>query len=598
MAEGRAGSAFLVVDDNADFAKLLEGFVQHFYPGARVKLASSGQEALEHLTMGRYDVVLLDYRLPDFDGLEVLAEIRKRLMDVAVVMVTGEGDESLAADIFRMGAYDYLPKGAIDSASLRRCLDRVVMRRVLETQISEKSEDLVSSSRELSARSRALDTAYEKLRYKKEELRLLSDSLEQTVQERTGELRATSAFLNEVLDSTTDHFIVATRSEGAIATFNRGAEVCFGVGAERMVGGQHFRILFSELESDSVLEEILSTSLEEGSTQRELTGRGSGGREFLAKVTFSRLQVEGEEPPGLVIVGTDVTHERELEAQVQAYIRQIEGANLDLRRNNEQILHATQLKSEFLANVSHELRTPLNAIIGYADLLDGGIYGELEDRQGAAVGGIAARARDLLSLINEILDLAKIEAGKVDLRIEVFELRDLISRVVETGRVLALEKGLEVTWNQQPAGLELRTDRQKLQQILLNLVNNAVKFTPSGNVHIETLLEGEEQLEIRVIDSGIGIPDADLARIFDEFLQVDGTSTRAYGGTGLGLAISQKYALSLGGELTVESSLGEGSVFSLLVPIALPGEPEAADRYVPVAITPAITEGKIPGLED
>jgi len=117
-------------------------------------------------------------------------------------------------------------------------------------------------------------------------------------------------------------------------------------------------------------------------------------------------------------------------------------------------------------------------------------------------------------------------------------------------------------------------------------------------VHIETLLEGEEQLEIRVIDSGIGIPDADLARIFDEFLQVDGTSTRAYGGTGLGLAISQKYALSLGGELTVESSLGEGSVFSLLVPIALPGEPEAADRYVPVALTPAITEGKIPGLED
>jgi len=253
-------------------------------------------------------------------------------------------------------------------------------------------------------------------------------------------------------------------------------------------------------------------------------------------------------------------------------------ANLDLRRKNEQILEATRLKSEFLANVSHELRTPLNAIIGYSDLLLGGIYGPVAGRQGSAIEGIATRARDLLALINDILDLAKIESGRMDLRVDHFPLREVCEEVLETARVLASDKPVEVAWTVRDAAeADCRTDRQKLSQILLNLLNNAVKFTKKGFVHLEARHGGEGELRIAVVDSGIGIPPADCEAIFDEFRQVDGTSTREFGGTGLGLAISRKFAHRLGGDLTVQSALGQGSTFLLSVPSRLPGGEELED---------------------
>ena len=574
------GVSFLLVDDNEAFLGLLSSFVRRHYPDCHLGLAATGEQALQQLISGDWDVVLLDYRLPDVDGLEVLAEIRKRQVDTAVVMVTGEGDERLAADIFRMGAHDYLVKSAIDPSGIRRCLDQVLMRRLLEAQIAEKSGELVRSSRELAERTRALDTAYEKLHEKKEQLRHLSDSLEQTVQRRTAELRKTTRFLNKVLDATVDHFVVAAGPDGTIRTLNRGAELAFGRVATKTVGELHFRELFDELADDAALAGLVAAIHAKGSLTMDLTGRASGGG-FAAEVSLSVLSLSSEEDDGLVILGWDVTHERELEDRNQAYVRQIEVANEDLRRKNEQILEATRLKSEFLANVSHELRTPLNAIIGYSDLLSGGIYGELEGKQASAILGIGTRAKDLLALINEILDLAKIEAGRMNLRLERFMLSEVISEVVETGRVLAVDKAVEVSWDQDGDDLELTTDPQKLQQILINLVSNAVKFTPVGTVRVETRVEGTD-LVVLVRDTGIGIPREELAKVFDEFRQVDGTSTREYGGTGLGLAISQKFAVCLGGDLFAESRLGEGSAFTLRIPTEL--GPSEQTRHIAVAL--------------
>ena len=560
--------AILLVDDNHTFVELVAEIVVGFYPMATIGRAGSGEEALDVLSRESWDIVLLDYRLPDFDGLEVLAEIRKRLLDVAVVMVTGEGDESLAVDLFRMGAYDYLVKSSINAESLERTLGQVLMRRFLEDQAAR--DDLAATSKELEDRSRALDTAYVKLRDKKEQLRLLSDSLETTVQEQTVELQSTTSFLNSVLDSATDHFIIACSPDGVILSFNRGAEALFLLNSSDVVGRRHFRTLFAEGAAPRSVDESLQGWADGLSPQMELHGvRGSGER-FAARVSFSRLEGTrvGELEPsgdGLVIVGSDVTHERALEAENREYIGQIEDANRHLRIKNEQILEATRLKNQFLANISHELRTPLNAIMGYSDLLYGGIYGALETKQSAAVQGIATRAGDLLALINDILDLARIEAGVAELRTESFTIAELIADVVETGRVLAIQKHLEVVWNDQGAGsLEVHTDRQKLQQILLNLVNNGVKFTSQGSVFIESRPVSEASIEIAVRDSGIGIPESELDTIFDEFRQVDGTSTREYGGSGLGLTISKKFAHLLGGDLSVESELGEGSTFRLV----------------------------------
>jgi len=596
-----AAPAFLIVDDNTGFVALTAGLISRSYPNARIGKAGTGEEALHHLTTATWDVLLLDYRLPDIDGVEVLAEVRNRSIDVAVIMVTGEGDQELAADLFRMGAYDYLVKGRIGSMTLRRSIDQVLTRRRLEKHIREQSDELGHTSLALEERARALDTAYAKLRDRKEQLRILSASLEQTVQQRTAELRETTRFLNKVLDSAMDHFIIATSRDGSILTFNRGAQALFGFSPDEVVGTLHFRDLFQEIaEDDDSLAELIAAILEEGSHTRTLTGLDSTGRPFIAKVTLSQmrgamvdeLDTDRFDPDesgawsthdegGLVIVGSDVTHERELEEQNQAYTRQIEMANTDLRRKNEQILEATRLKSEFLANVSHELRTPLNAIIGYSDLLTGGIYGDLRDKQRSAIEGVSTRAKDLLHLINEILDLAKIEAGRMELHPERFMLRDIIEELVDTGRILAVDKDIQVDWEDQGvADLSCYTDRQRVQQILLNLVNNAVKFTSGGFLTITTALTGSGFLSVTVSDTGIGIPEGEIEAIFDEFRQVDGTSTRKYEGTGLGLAISRKFALNLGGTLRAESTLGEGSSFFLQIPPELAAQPP---RPTPVA---------------
>ena len=587
MSTPEASPALLLVDDNRGFVDLTAALIRRAYPRAQVGVAGTGEEALTQLGKQSWDVMLLDYRLPDIDGVEVLAEVRKQGWDVAVVMVTGEGDQELAADLFRMGAYDYLVKGRIGGMTLRRTIDQALTRRRLEAQIRDQSDELTQTSLQLAERARALDTAYAKLRDRKEQLLSLSESLEQTVLQRTGELRETTRFLNKVLASAENHFIIATCVEGTILTFNRGATVAFGRDHEELVGHAHFRVLFSEIsEDDDALAELVAEIIEGGSIQRTLTGIAEAGRPFVAQVTLSQLrdgpwdeeETDRRDPDasmptthaknGIVIVGSDVTHEVELEENNALYIEQIEVANADLRRKNEQILEATRLKSEFIANVSHELRTPLNAIIGYADLLNGGIYGDLADRQTTAVGGISTRANDLLRLINEILDLAKIESGRADLHPEEFSVPPLVHELVETGRILAGDKVLSIEAEPHEGGGTMFTDRNRVWQILLNLVNNAVKFTPSGFVTVESSAH-DGWLTVSVADTGIGVPAPELDSIFDEFRQVDGTSTRPYEGSGLGLAISRKFATNLGGALTCRSVLGEGSTFELRIPMRL-----------------------------
>ena len=261
----------------------------------------------------------------------------------------------------------------------------------------------------------------------------------------------------------------------------------------------------------------------------------------------------------------------------------------ELERLSAELLRASRMKNEFLANVSHELRTPLNAIVGFVDLLREGVYGELAPRQVKPVERIEASANHLRHLVDQILDLAKIAAGRLDVHAEVLDIRPFILDVASEVESLLNEKNLTLSLTMGAALPKIRTDPTHLRQILVNLIGNAVKYTDKGTIVVRTRmvprsdaltlgmpnnLSGVDQpeemwLSVQVTDPGIGIAATDQERIFEEFEQV-GAGPRADSpnrGTGLGLAISRRLARLLGGDISLVSDLGRGSTFSLWLPI-------------------------------
>jgi signal transduction histidine kinase len=258
----------------------------------------------------------------------------------------------------------------------------------------------------------------------------------------------------------------------------------------------------------------------------------------------------------------------------------------ELERLSSELLRVNRMKSEFLANVSHELRTPLNAIVGFVDLLREGVYGELAPRQVKPVERIEASANHLRHLVDQVLDLAKMAAGRLEIHTETIDLRPFVLDVASEIESLVSEKGLSLSLVMGAALPRIRTDPTHLRQILVNLLGNAVKYTNKGGIIIRTRLVDSlpdsdagspgrgsypvsPWIGIQVIDTGIGIHAANQRRIFEEFEQVDAgpRGNSAERGTGLGLAISRRLASLIGGMVELESELGKGSTFTLWLPV-------------------------------
>ena len=238
----------------------------------------------------------------------------------------------------------------------------------------------------------------------------------------------------------------------------------------------------------------------------------------------------------------------------------------EIQDKSRQVEEASKHKSQFLANMSHELRTPLNAILGYTELIIDGIYGEAPEKMRVVMERVQSNGKHLLGLINDVLDLSKIEAGQLVLSIQDYSIKDVVHGVYSAVEPLASGKKLafkiDVPANLPPA----RGDDRRLTQVLLNLVGNAIKFTDAGEVAVKAAASnGAYTISVR--DTGPGIAEADQVKIFDEFQQADSTQTKAKGGTGLGLSIAKRIIEMHGGTLWVESSLGAGSTFSFTVPL-------------------------------
>ena len=252
-------------------------------------------------------------------------------------------------------------------------------------------------------------------------------------------------------------------------------------------------------------------------------------------------------------------------------------ANEQLEERAQALRDATEAKSRFLATMSHELRTPLNAVLGYSGLLRDGVYGSMNEPQERAILNIVRRAKDLQLLIDDVLDLSKIEAGRMELRYEEFDPRVILTEVEETIAPLASEKKLQIRANAASAPQSVRLDRTKYKQILTNLTSNAVKFTPVGGT-VEVIIEGGpdgKRFVSRVRDTGIGIAPQNLERIFESFRQVEDGTTRRYGGTGLGLAIARRLTELMNGTIRAESTLGQGATFVVTLPVVSEEEAQA-----------------------
>jgi signal transduction histidine kinase len=247
----------------------------------------------------------------------------------------------------------------------------------------------------------------------------------------------------------------------------------------------------------------------------------------------------------------------------------------ELEEKSRELELASLHKSQFLANMSHELRTPLNSVLGFSEMLADGIYGGLPERALTALGKIQTNGRHLLSLINDVLDLSKIEAGQLTLSPDDYVMGPIVQSVVASTEAQARAKGVSLVASigeGLPVGFG---DERRITQVLLNLVSNAVKFTDQGSVTIAATAS-DGTFEVRVRDTGPGIAAADHERIFEEFQQVDSSSTREKGGTGLGLAIARRIVELHGGRIAVESALGAGSTFRVVLPVRTIVERRAA----------------------
>jgi len=291
---------------------------------------------------------------------------------------------------------------------------------------------------------------------------------------------------------------------------------------------------------------------------------------FPAEVTVSKASDREGNASAWVLVGRDISERRERDHEIQSRTEQLELINEQLQHANEKLAEANRMKNEFLANTSHELRTPLNAVIGFATLLEQGIT-ESESERASFAKAIRESAEHLLTVINDILDLAKVEAGKLELSLESGDATPTVLAAVESLQASAFRKGLRVVVDVPSEPLEMELDPARLRQVLLNLLGNAIKFTDRGEVTVRARRKPTHEITIVVEDTGIGIAKDQQARLFVKFSQVDGSYKRRHQGTGLGLVITRSLVQRMGGTISMQS---EGPGLGTSVTLTFPAVPQ------------------------
>ncbi len=413
------------------------------------------------------------------------------------------------------------------------------------------------------------------------ELQRINQEMEQRIVERTAELMDANDRLKiEIEDririeqmlvqseaeyrslvESANSIIIRWQADGRITFFNRYAQDFFGYREQEIIGRNILETIVPPEESTgrdlSSLAEDIASNPEAYVRNVNENIRKNGERVWVAWANKPIVDETGKVLE-ILSIGNDITKLIETE-------RELRNAFEELAVAKEHAEAADRLKSAFLATMSHELRTPLNSIIGFTGIILQGIVGPLNDEQKIQLNMVRSSAQHLLSLINDVLDISKIEAGQLQVAYENYDLRSTIEKAVESARPLADKKGLELICEVSPEIDVVTGDRRRVEQVLLNLISNAIKFTETGEVKIECESE-EDNVTIRVIDTGIGIKTEDMGKIFQDFRQIDSGMTRKYEGTGLGLSICKRLVELMGGQIGVTSVWSSGSTFSFSLP--------------------------------
>jgi len=410
------------------------------------------------------------------------------------------------------------------------------------------------------------------------ELQAINRDLQKEITDRNAAeeaLRKSEARKGAILESVLDG-IITMDHEGKLLEFNPAAE-------------EMFRYKRADVVGKSMAELIIPPSLRERhrrgiahylatgegpilGNRIEMTAMRADGTEFPGELSVMRIGQD--EPPLFTGYFGDITDQNAQE--------EIRRRSEELEEQNRRVQEANRLKSEFLANMSHELRTPLNGIIGFAELMHDGRVGPISTQHQEYLGDILTSAKHLLQLINDVLDLSKVEAGKFEFKPEPVIPELLVREVCEIVRTLAAHKRIQLGIEIDAAVTGIVADSRSLKQILYNYLSNALKFTPDeGKVVIRVKPENQDYFRIEVEDSGIGIKADDLGRLFVEFQQLDASSAKKYSGTGLGLALTKRIVEAHGGKVGVDSTVEKGSIFYAVLPrvFHVPGEIVDQERF-------------------
>jgi len=528
----------LLVDDRVENLLALDAILEPL--GERLVRAQSGDEALKCLLTNEFAVILLDVQMPGLNGFETagLIKSRERTRFIPIIFLTAiSKDEKYVFRGYSVGAVDYMSKP----------FEPDVLRSKVAVFV-----DLYRKQRQIKQQERLLREAAVR------EVELEHRTLLLAQEARTAQIVSTA------LDA-----IVVLDADRRIVVFNRAAERMFGV-AGSAVMQRTAAELIPDAQLDRALTMIAATPALPAATElHSVTGHRSTGELFPMEVSVSCLDVAGDR--SFTIIARDVTDrvrtEEALRTQALSLSRnaaELRELNSELQRRQEELEHAMTARNRFYASMSHELRTPINAIIGYNTLLLDHIYGPLNEKQTHGLQRTHKAANHLLELVNDVLDLSKIEAGKIELTLQPVPFPGIIEDLFVTVRPLADEHGTPLELRIDGGTKAIISDPRRVRQILLNLLSNAIKFGRGKPILVNVDLGAANHIEVSVTDQGEGIEHDDLPRIFDEFVQL--SNSHQLGGTGLGLPISKRLVTLLGGDLQVTSERGKGSTFRLTLP--------------------------------